>query len=686
MQISFNILGPLTAELRTAELRTADYDAHHVELDAGPFKQRLLLALFLCRCNNMILVEDLVDALWWDGPPRTAHKNIQVYISHLRKLLTEEGRPSRLIYHPSGYQLVLTSAEVDALRFEELSRAGRLALRRGDARGSAASMRQALELWRGPALADLQVSPVLREEAARLDDRRVSAYEDWFEAELLLGNHADVLEEIEAVVRGHPLRERLRGHQLTALYRGGRQAEALAEYDNLRQMLTSELGLDPSPALKRLYQNILSGHPALNAPQLIRLAEPLSSLEPVNPADPESSIDPLDPADFPAPLEALTPAGTQLPVASWGEVVAHISDFPENTDMPGGRPPERARGGMPAARPSGLPRAADDFIGREDVIGELLAFFGDGDGASASSHLRRFAAVVGPPGTGTSTLALQAAHTLAPRFRDGAIMLPLRDEKGAPRPSAELIDDLLGLRQPFPPQPPVAVRDRSTVLRSRLAGLQLLLILDGVAEEAQVRPLLPGAGDCSVILTSCRALSGLEGVSRFPLGLFTEDEALDLLSRLIGTARVAQARPAALRIVHACGLLPLAVRIAGARLAGLGHLPLERFADRLEDRDRLLDELAVGDLSVRDRFHRYLRGLDFAERLALMLVGAAWGPPARDPSEMEQLLERLAGVHALTITDRGSFPAADPLPFAMPAPLWVYAQQLVSAAVGDARP
>jgi DNA-binding SARP family transcriptional activator len=261
VQISFSILGPMTAELQTAES-----GARPVELDAGPFKQRLLLALLLCRCNSVVLVEQLIDTLWWDGPPRTAHKNIQVYISHLRKLLAADGQPSRLRYRPPGYQLVLTPAEVDALRFEDLSRAGRLALRRGDPHTAAGSMRQALGLWRGPALADLQLSPALREEATRLDDRRLSVYEDWFEAELLLGNHAEVLEQIESVIRAHPLRERLRSHQLTALYRGGRQAEALAEYDNHRQLLAAELGLDPSPALRRLYQNILSGHPALNAP------------------------------------------------------------------------------------------------------------------------------------------------------------------------------------------------------------------------------------------------------------------------------------------------------------------------------------------------------------------------------------------------------------------------------------
>ena len=629
MQISFSVLGPMTAELRAA-----DYDAHPIELDAGPFKQRLLLALLLCRCNSVVLVEQLIDTLWWEGPPRTAHKNIQVYISHLRKLLTADGRPSRLRYRPPGYQLVLTPAEVDALRFEDLSRAGRLALRRGDARTAAASMRQALGLWRGPALADLQLSPALREEAARLDDRRLSVYEDWFEAELLLGNHAEVLEQIEGVVRAHPLRERLRSHQLTALYRGGRQAEALAEYDNHRQLLAAELGLDPSPALRRLYQNILSGHPALNAPAA---ALPAAAAGPVPEPEPE--------------------------------VVAHAAALP-----------------APQPRRSGLPRAADDFTGRQDVLGELLAYFGqDPEGGNRehdTGHLRRFAAIAGPPGSGTSTLALQVAHTLAPRFRDGPVLLPLRDEKGAPRSPDELVDDLLARLD----VPAAAARDRSTLLRSRLADLQLLLVLDGAADEAQVRPLLPGSGDCSVILTSCRRLGGLDGVRRFMLGAFTEDEALELLGRQIGPDRVAPDRAAALRVVRACGLLPLAVRIAGARLAGLDHLPLDRFAERLEDTDRMLDELAVGDLSVRDRFDRYLHGLEATERLALMQVAVAWGPPSRGPSEMEQLLERLVGVHALTITDREFRAAASPVPFVMPAPLWVYAQRLLATAVGDARP
>ena len=633
-RISLRILGPLTAELEPA-----GSGARPVELDAGPFKQRLLLALLLCRSGGVVLAEQLVDALWWDGPPRTAHKNIHVYVTHLRKMLAADGQPGRLRYRPPGYQLRMNADELDALRFEDLSRTGRLALRQGDARGAAAATRKALGLWRGPALADLTASPALREEAARLEDRRLAAFEDWFEAELLLGNNAEVLEEIEAVVRAHPLRERLRGIQLTALYRSGRQAEALAEYDNLRQLLAAELGLGPSPVLHRLYQDILSGDPAIAG------VVPVSGV-PVSGVRPDTDVPPV------------------TALAAAGDVVAHLADPADPAD---------ARDGADVGRIGGLPRAADDFTGRRDVLREMLDFLGD------RASPRRFAAVVGPPGSGTTTLALRAAHLLAPRFRDGAVLLPLRAADGTPRSLAELTGDLLSRLEPF--TVPMA-DDRTTAVRSRLAALELLLVLDGVADERQVRPLLPGAGGCSVIITSCRSLGGLDGITRFRLGPFTEDEALELLGRIAGAERIRSAEPDARRIVRSCGLLPLAVRVAGARLAGLTHLPVEHFAARLEDDDRLLDELSAGDLSVRECFDRYVRGLDPAERLALTQVAAAWGPLSKGPGELERLLERLTEVHALTIADGGRRAPVRPLPFAMPAPLWLYAQQLVTA---DAR-
>jgi DNA-binding SARP family transcriptional activator len=665
MRISLRILGPLVVELRSA-----DGGAEPIELDAGPLKQRLLLAILLCRCNAMVPATKLIDVLWWDGPPRTAHKNIQVYISHLRKLVEADGRTGRLRYRPPGYQLMLTPPELDVLRFEDLSRAGRLALRRGDPAAAADVIRQALGLWRGPALADLLTSPGLRAEAARLDDRRLAVYEDWFDAELMLGNHAEVLAEIETVVREHPLRERLRSQQLTALYRGGRQVEALSEYDNLRQLLAAELGLSPSPALMRLYQDILSGSPALSPP---------------------------------GPGIAVMPRPD-------AEVVAHVAVPRPAT--PAARQP--AAGGTPAGndpvttgRPCGLPRAAADFTGRQEVLSRLLAHFGHGTAAGQDApgggqdapgggQLRRFAAITGPPGAGTTTLALHLAHTIANSFPDGPLLLQLSDGDGAPRPAGELLGELLR-KLPHPagagpgqlPDGTVADRagsDYATVLRGRLAGLRMLLIYDDAADEGQIRPLLPGAGECSVIVTSCRHLGGLEGFSHFPIGTFTEEEAVQLLCHIAGQQRIARDPAAALRIVRACGLLPLAVRIAGARLAGVPQLPLARFAARLEDECRLLDELSIGDLSVRDRFGRYLHALSPAERRALMQVAAAWSPPHAERREIEDLLERLACVHALTLTDPAPPPDPSPPPFTMPAPLWVYARQLITGACSDSPP
>jgi DNA-binding SARP family transcriptional activator len=608
MSIYFSILGSLTAEVRTD-----GEDGAGVELDVGPFKQRLLLAMLLCRINAVVLVEQLIDTLWWEGPPRTAHKNIQVYVSHLRKLLSTDRRTDRLRLRPPGYQLALATSEVDALQFEELARAGRLALRGGDLQTAGASIRQGLDLWRGPALSDLLVSPEIRAEAVRLDHRRAAAYEDWFEVELALGHHVDILEEIEALSRAHPLRERLRGQQLTALYRSGRQTEALAEYDSMRQRLAGELGLEPSPVLQQLYQNILSGHAALAAPGRRRQPEPLPD----------------------------------------GEVMAHLS---------------------------GLPRPVDDFVGRREVLGRLLAHVGEG--TSGGTHHGRVAIVAGPPGSGTTTLALRAAQLLAPRFADGEIVLRLRDEKGIPRPTEDLLGELSHRIGPVPAGSPAGSgREREGLLRRRLAERRPLLVLDGAADEAQVRPLLALASQCTTILTSCRRLDGLEGVGCFDLGVFTEPEALELLSRCIGSERVTREPAGAMRVVHACGLLPLAVRIAGARLAGLGHLPLERFAERLEDHGRLLDELVIGDRSIRTCFEHYLHALSGVERRALNRLAAAWSPVAQGRGEMEQVLERLAGVNALTITDLGRRSEVAALPFAMPLPLWVFVQQLLDATV-----
>ncbi|HEX5493470.1 MAG TPA: BTAD domain-containing putative transcriptional regulator [Mycobacteriales bacterium] len=170
------------------------------------------------------------------------------------------------MHRTRSYSLQVRTEDLDATSFEEMVGSGRRALRDGRTTEAAATLRRALDMWRGDALADLVLVPALRDEVANLAAHRLTVFEDWIEAELELGRHIDVLDRITQMIAIHPMRERLRSQQMVALYRAGRQNEGLAEYDNLRRMLAAELGLEPSPALQQLYQAILSGDPALNQP------------------------------------------------------------------------------------------------------------------------------------------------------------------------------------------------------------------------------------------------------------------------------------------------------------------------------------------------------------------------------------------------------------------------------------
>jgi DNA-binding SARP family transcriptional activator len=247
----FGVLGPL-------EVRSGTFP-----VNVGPLKQRVALAILLCHGNKVVPVGDLSDAIWGIDAPRTALKNLQVYISRLRAILFPGDGAERLAYRFPGYQIQVTAPELDLLAYEQLVRSGRACARQGDIKKAASTLRDALRLWRGVALADLAILPGIGPEAARLDTHRVAVYEDWAEAELQLGNYALVLEEIDEIVRRHPMRERLRRVQLLALSRSGRHVEALAEYDDLRVSLSRDFGLEPSAALQHLYQAILTGDPSV---------------------------------------------------------------------------------------------------------------------------------------------------------------------------------------------------------------------------------------------------------------------------------------------------------------------------------------------------------------------------------------------------------------------------------------
>ena len=223
--------------------------------------QRALLSLLLLRANEAVSAERLVDQLWGEHPPRTATTSLQNTVSQLRKLLG----PGLLHTRPTGYLLEIADEQLDLARFEALVRSARVA----DSAEKAGLLRDALALWRGAPLADMELETFAQSEIHRLEDLRLGALEERIAADLEVGVDAQLVAEIESLVRVHPLREHLRSHLMLALYRSGRQAEALSAYHEARRTLVEELGIEPGPELQALYGSILRQERSL-----VRVAPP----------------------------------------------------------------------------------------------------------------------------------------------------------------------------------------------------------------------------------------------------------------------------------------------------------------------------------------------------------------------------------------------------------------------------
>ncbi len=245
--VQFRVLGPL------------EVDAGSGPIPLGGPKQRAVLAHLLVRPNQLVPAETLIDEIWGDEPPETARNTLQTYISHLRKALGD----GRIVGRPPGYVLTVDPSELDATRFDDLLREARKT-QPVDASIGVALLDDALALWRGPALADVAGERSLVAEAARLDELRLVAREERIDGLLASGQHARTIGEVEALLDGHPLRERLWGQLMIALYRDGRQADALGAFQRSREILADELGIDPSPELVRLQERILRQDPALD--------------------------------------------------------------------------------------------------------------------------------------------------------------------------------------------------------------------------------------------------------------------------------------------------------------------------------------------------------------------------------------------------------------------------------------
>lgn len=557
------------------------------------------MSMLALNANRVTPVEQLIDAVWDTSPPSTARAQIQICISALRKLFSDAGQTEVIKTYPPGYMLEISTTELDSEEFAGLVTSARRQADEGRLAVAAATLRNALSLWRGPALAGVQGS-LVRRGAALLEDSRLAAIEERVRLDLALGRHEEISGELAALVDEYPLRERMYGFLMLALYRSGRQAEALEVRRRARALLVEELGIEPGQELQDLERAILNRDPSLD----LKLGGPWSTT---------------------ASEDRAAAAVPEKPVVE-GPVV-----------------------------PRQLPGSIADFTGREVHLEQIKQILSRGP-AVTSQYAMRIVAISGKGGIGKSSLAIRVAHELIEQFPDGHLYGDFQSPGGDNRTATLLVRFLraLGVSGSAIPDD---LQERAEMYRSQLARKQLLVVLDDVTSEAQVLPLLPGSPNCAVIVTSRIRLSGLSGADWIDVDVLDTDKSTELLTKIIGAERVHTEQGAVVELVQLCGGLPLALRIAGARLASRPHWRIAGLVQRLADEARRLDEFTHRGLELRSNIGLTYRALPLqAQRLFRLfaLVQApdfpGWIAAAlldTDLIEAEDVLETLVDARVL---------------------------------------
>lgn len=551
-------------------------------VNVGVRAGRFVLGVLAAEANKIVPATRLVELTWPESPPPKALPAIHTHIHRIRSSLARAGAADlgvAVLREGPGYLLRCDPERIDAHRFRLLTARARAS---SDDEQKVALLTEAAGLWRGPAMAGACDERTRARLCHGLEEARLLALEDRFDAELRIGRHRTLIEELTTLTAEHPYRQRLGGQLMLALYRAGRAPEALGAYRSIKQRLADELGMDPDGELQRL--------------ELAILRNDLRS--------------------------------------------APASQPPAN-QSPARRPPAH------------LPLDIADFTARAPQVSEISRLLGGQDSVAV-------VAVTGPGGVGKSTLAIHVAHQLSAQFPDGQLYADLRAATARPLPAARALAGFLLALGMDAPTLPAGLQERANLYRSRLAGRRMLVLLDDAASEAQVRPLLPGTAGCAVLVTSRTRLAGLEAARHVGLAGFEPAQAVELLGRIAGQSRIAAEPPAAAGIVRMCGYLPLAVRIAAARLAGRPDLTLARLNARLRDERTRLDELAAGDLAVRSVAASSYRSLDGAARRALRLTAlldaphfASWAAAAlldAPQQAAERVLDSLVDAHLLEVT------------------------------------
>ncbi|HEU4424317.1 MAG TPA: BTAD domain-containing putative transcriptional regulator, partial [Pilimelia sp.] len=581
--MDFQALGPLQV--------TRDGEMLHL---GTAYKPRLVLAALLSRAEQTATTDWLVGVVWGDHTPASARRNLHLYIHRLRTVLGADRLPSR----PDGYA-ILPGDAFDVARFRRLATAGSAALVDGDPERAGHALRTALDLWHGPAYGEFTDCREIAEPAARLEEQRLTAYEQWAAAQLALGHDAGLVETLTDLVRTQPFRESLRAHLMRALYRSGRQAEALQVFRDARMLLRDQLGIEPGPQLQRLHEQMLRGDSQL-----------------------------ISPAPLNASMSAVTVGrGTASPV------------------------------------PRELPADVYGFAGRGDELAWLDAVIAATDERPTAVVISAISGTAGVGKTALAVHWAHRVRDRFPDGQlyvnlrgfdpSGTVMAPAEAVR-------RFLDALNVPPQRIPADPDAQVNLYRTLLADKT---MLVVLDNARDPEQVQPLLPGARGCLVLVTSRNRltGLVAAAGARALPLDLLTVDAARDLLIRRLGPARVTAEPDAVDEIITACARLPLALAVVAATAATHPRLSLAALAGQIRDSGDRLAVLSTGDTPATDArsvFSWSYQALSDDSARLFRLLGLHPGPDisaaaaaslaAAPIDQVRPLLTELANAHLTT--------------------------------------
>ncbi|MDN3355270.1 BTAD domain-containing putative transcriptional regulator [Actinomadura sp. DC4] len=580
----------------------------------GPPKQRALLALLLTEAGHPVAVHEIVDVLWGQDPPDTAVNVVQRHIGALRRLLEPElqtGGESRwLVRDSGGYRLDVDPDSLDLLRFRALRRQADRAVRDGRPAAATESLVEALALWRGPVASGIAAEVRSHQAFTALDNEHLAAVKEAAELALESGGGlgARVLVTLRQAAAQHPLDEGLQAELILVLAATGHHAEALDVHRIVRTRLADELGVRPGPELQAAQRRVL------------RFRAPTSS----------AGGEPAEPGESPGRA---------------GEDAAEVQ-----------------AGTVRTVRPAQLPADIAAFSGRRDELARVQDLLPVSSEALSAVVI---SAIGGMAGVGKTTLAVHWAHSVAGRFPDGQLFADLRGfhPTGSIMSAAEVFRSFLEALGVPAQGIPAGLDAQAALYRSLLADRRVLIVLDNARDTEHIRPLLPGTPGCLVVVTSRNQLYGLvagQGAHYLTLDVLSHADARELLSRRLGTERVAREPDAVAEIITLCGRLPLALAIVCARAVVNPGFPLASVAAELRESEDGLDAFSgeVPAADARSAFSWSYRLLTPAAARVFRLLALHPGPDCslaaaasltgQRAGQVRPLLAELVRAHLLT--------------------------------------